>query len=93
VLGRIAAELAGRRPPPAPSGTALADLVREHYQTMLGFYGRDLGARVARKHLGWYLDGVAAGGLRREVLTADDPAAVLRALGSLADCGPAEAAA
>jgi hypothetical protein len=48
--------------------------------------------RVARKHLGWYLNGAAAG-LRREVLTADDPAAVMRALGSLADCGPAEASA
>ena len=29
-------------------------------QAMLGFYGRDLGLRVARKHLGWYLDGVPA---------------------------------
>ena len=27
-----------------------------HYEAMLGFYGRDLGVRVARKHLGWYLD-------------------------------------
>ena len=35
------------------------ELVCGHYEAMLGFYGRDLGVRVARKHLGWYLDGVA----------------------------------
>jgi hypothetical protein len=42
---------------------------------MLAFYGPISALRVARKHLGWYLD--AAGtppALRREVLTADEPA-------------------
>ena len=39
---------------------------------MLTFYGTVLGARVARKHLGWYMDrcGTPAA-LRRAVLTAD----------------------
>ncbi|KIT18190.1 tRNA dihydrouridine synthase DusB [Jannaschia aquimarina] len=49
----------------------LCDIALEHYEAILSFYGRDLGARVARKHLGWYMD--AAGtpaASRRQVLTA-----------------------
>jgi len=45
---------------------------------MLAFYGAALGARVARKHLGWYMDDAGtAPALRREILTASDPAHVL----------------
>jgi hypothetical protein len=48
---------------------------------MLGFYGRDLGLRVARKHLGWYLDAAGApGSFRQPLLTASDPARVLATL-------------
>lgn len=67
--------------PAAPSGAALAALVSEHYELMLGFYGRDLGLRVARKHLGWYAD--AAGGpadLRARLMREADPARVLALL-------------
>jgi nifR3 family TIM-barrel protein len=74
VLSQIAARLAGRTPPAAPTGAALADLVTEHYEDTLAFYGAELGARVARKHLGWYMDETATpADLRREVLTADAP--------------------
>jgi tRNA-dihydrouridine synthase B len=80
-LGRIAAALAGRAPEAAPCGAALAEIVCGHYEAMLGFYGAALGLRVARKHLGWYLDGLpASDGLRARVLTATDPAAVLATL-------------
>ena len=59
--------------------TALADLVAEHYEAMLAFYGPGLGLRCARKHLGWYLDTAGAGaGARHAILTADDPVTVLR---------------
>jgi tRNA-dihydrouridine synthase B len=89
---QIAAALTGRPVPPAPQGAALAELVAGHYQAMLGFYGRDLGLRVARKHLGWYLD--AAGAPRGDLLTRDDPAAVLRALpAACAAASPGRAAA
>jgi tRNA-dihydrouridine synthase len=65
--------------------------VEEHHAAALSFYGRDLGTRVVRKHLGWYLD--AAGAPRRAALTADDPAAVVRHLrAALADAPVAEAA-
>lgn len=93
-VGQIAADLAGVPVPAAPEGAALAALVIEHYQAMLGFYGRDLGLRVARKHLGWYLErrpGAAA--LRARLMGLADPDAVIRLLAaSLPDCGPVEAA-
>ncbi|RMF33426.1 MAG: tRNA dihydrouridine synthase DusB, partial [Alphaproteobacteria bacterium] len=43
LLAQIAAGLAGRDRPPAPTGTALADLIAAHYEAMLSFYGLDLG--------------------------------------------------
>ena len=41
---QVAAALAGRPVPPAPAGAALIDLVSAHYEAMLAFYGRSLGA-------------------------------------------------
>jgi tRNA-dihydrouridine synthase B len=76
----IAAALQGRPAPAVPQEAALADLVAGHYQEMLGFYGRDLGGRVARKHLGWYLAEAGCAGWRAEVLTAETGAATIRAL-------------
>jgi nifR3 family TIM-barrel protein len=74
ILAQIAARLAGRPVPAAPAGRALADLVAEHYEDTLAFYGAGLGARVARKHLGWYMDEAATPpDLRRQVLTAAPP--------------------
>jgi nifR3 family TIM-barrel protein len=81
VLAQIAAELAGKTPPTAPHGAGLVDLVAGHYDAILSFYGRDLGLRVARKHLGWYMDDATTGpDLRRLILRADDPAQVLHHL-------------
>ena len=81
LLAQIAHDLWGTPAPEVPEGAALADLVAAHYQAMLSFYGADLGLRVARKHLGWYMDHVGtAQALRRAVLTATDPAQVLRLL-------------
>jgi tRNA-dihydrouridine synthase len=71
----VAHALYGTPAPVQPQGAALADLVCEHYEAMLGFYGTALGLKVARKHLGWYLD--RAGAPKAEVLTATDPARVL----------------
>ena len=80
-VAQVAAALAGRPPRPAPFGAALIDLVSGHYEAMLAFHGSALGARMARKHLGWYLDEAGADpAARRAVLTEADPAAVLRRL-------------
>jgi nifR3 family TIM-barrel protein len=81
LLAQIAADLWGTPAPEVPQGAALAALVQGHYEEMVSFYGRDLGLRVARKHLGWYLDAVALPApLRHAILTATTPEAVLRAL-------------
>ncbi len=81
LLAGIAAELYGTAAPEIPRGKALFDMVAGHYDAMLRFYGKDLGVRVARKHLGWYVDRAGtAPGLRRALLTERDPAAVLARL-------------
>ncbi|PTN02663.1 tRNA-U20-dihydrouridine synthase [Rhodovulum imhoffii] len=78
---RIAARLYGTPAPKIPAGPALAEVVAEHYEAMLSFYGAELGIRVARKHLGWYMDTVATPApVRRQLLTERDPAVVLRLL-------------
>jgi tRNA-dihydrouridine synthase len=79
-LGQIAHALYGTPAPVEPTGSALADLVAEHYEAILSFYGVALGLKVARKHLGWYAD--RAGAPKAEMLTADDAATVLRLIPS-----------
>jgi tRNA-dihydrouridine synthase B len=81
VLAEIAAALFGRPAPVVPTGTALAALVAAHYEAILSFHGRDLGLRMARKHLGWYLEAAGAGACRQALLTATDPAVVLALIG------------
>jgi tRNA-dihydrouridine synthase B len=91
-LAQIAAALWGAPAPAIPQGAALADLVLAHHDAMLSFYGADLGLRVARKHLGWYLDAAGADPTARAaILTGTDPRAVQAALrAALTDApGPA----
>jgi tRNA-dihydrouridine synthase B len=64
-----------------PSTRERLDLLAEQYDAMLAFYGRDIGLRVARKHIGWTLDRIpGAVALRQRLMRADDPASVLLAL-------------
>jgi tRNA-dihydrouridine synthase B len=81
-LAGIAAALAGSAPPPVPGGRALADLILGHYEAILGFHGRDVGMRVARKHLGWYLEPLGLRALRDRLVRLEDPGAVMAALAS-----------
>ena len=81
VLAQVAAGLYGTPHPDIPANDAFVDMVGGHYEAMLSFYGEVLGSKVARKHLGWYMDqSDAAPVLRKEVLTAKNPADVLRLL-------------
>ncbi len=81
VLRDIAAGLSGQTRADTPKGAALFQIIVRHYEDMLSFYGKTLGAKVARKHLGWYLDAAGVGDApRRAVLTTDDPEQVLRLL-------------
>jgi nifR3 family TIM-barrel protein len=79
IVGQIGAALAGTTADAAPAGAELAALVREHYEAILSAYGTQLGVRVARKHLDWYLE--AAGIVlekpeRSRLLNAENPAEV-----------------
>ncbi|XOV79829.1 MAG: tRNA dihydrouridine synthase DusB [Aestuariibacter sp.] len=40
---------------PAPALSEVRDMLVEHVRTVHQFYGEFLGARIARKHVGWYL--------------------------------------
>jgi tRNA-dihydrouridine synthase B len=81
LLAQIAAELYGTPPPVIPTGAALADLAARHYMASVDFYGAKLGARVVRKHLGWYMDGAQTPPrLRRAILTETDPVRLLALL-------------
>ena len=81
LLAQVAHQLFDTDAPDIPTGADLVRMVSDHYEAMLGFYGADLGLRVARKHLGWYMDEVGTDpGLRRAILTSRDPQEVLRLL-------------
>ncbi|MFV1876475.1 tRNA dihydrouridine synthase DusB [Nioella sp.] len=78
-LQQIAHDLFDAEAPEIPKGDVLSDMIAGHYEAMLSFYGASLGTRVARKHLGWYMDEAGTSkALRREVLTASDPDRVVR---------------
>lgn len=77
LLAQVAHALYGRPAPVIPQGDALADLVVGHYEAILAFYGLDLGIKIARKHLGWYLDMAGLEAARGEVMTCDDPQRVI----------------
>ena len=81
LLAQIAAHLGGVETDIAPTARAFADIACRHYEAMLSFYGSKLGVRVARKHLGWYMDHTTTPAQkRREILTEGDPNRVLKAL-------------
>ncbi len=81
LLAQVAHALYETPAPDVPKGDALVAMVTAHYEAMLGFYGRDLGVRVARKHLGWYMDDAGTpAALRRAILTSRNPGDVIRLL-------------
>jgi len=92
--GQLARYLAtGKRETPPALSEQLA-LVSALYGEMLAHHGLDIGLRHARKHLGWALDTAAATAgapahllkaCRNRVLTATDPAIVLRRIAEAFD--------
>lgn len=76
-LQAVIDHLQNRTPDPAPSGAALHDLIQEHYDAMLDYYGVVQGTGIARKHLGWYAQALPDGfEFRSAVNQQNDPAAV-----------------
>ncbi len=94
MLQEIAARMGGAKPLPVPRQAALAELIIRHYESMLTFYGADLGLKTARKHLGWYMDGIIISPeMRRAILISTDPQDVIRMIGTcFADAEVKEAA-
>ncbi len=89
-LGRWATALSTGRDPGDPSWSDQRDLVLEHYQSMLAAYGRELGVRVSRKHIGWYLENTGRDAAdvkrwRRRLCTDDDPLRVKSGLAQFYD--------
>ena len=69
-----------------PSWTEQGRIVSAHYREMLAHYGNELGLRMARKHLVWYLEEASrffpddAMAVKSEVVRMREPMAVLAAL-------------
>ena len=72
-LAEISAALYGTPEPKIPIGSTLAELIIGHHKAIVAFYGDVLGLKNARKHLGWYLDGLnVTNELRQSVLRSLD---------------------
>ncbi len=84
--GRVAAALATGGAAEEPPPDEIRDVILEHYEGILALYGKALGVRIARKHIGWTLDrvprgdGVAAA-IKARIFAAEDPASVVAAIG------------
>lgn len=62
----------------SPSFDEQFEVLVEHYKGMLDHYGREVGSKVARKHLGWYTKGMhGSAEFRNHVNFIDDPEQVL----------------
>lgn len=48
------------RPLPDPAPDEVVALILEHLGALHAFYGETMGVRIARKHVGWYLDHLPA---------------------------------
>jgi tRNA-dihydrouridine synthase B len=77
---QVAHDIFGSPAPQVPEGGRLGRMVLDHYDDMLTFYGRELGLRMARKHLGWYLEQAGLPHAREAILTSTDPAEVIQLL-------------
>jgi tRNA-dihydrouridine synthase B len=59
---------------------------------MLSFYGTELGARCARKHLGWYLEAAGLAQHRETLLVTQSPRQVLHMIDRIFTSGERQAA-
>jgi len=57
-VGQVMHWLRTRRQLPDPPLAVQRAIVLVHYEDMLVHYGRDIGARIARKHVAWYSKGL-----------------------------------
>src|SRR5579859_3396027 len=77
---------------PAPPITEIRNVLIRHLNDLYAFYGEEAGVRVARKHIGWYVKGLAGAAEFRRAMNALETAhqqlaAVESFLTGLASCG------
>lgn len=65
-LKEVAAHLEGRDLPRRPSQDQILSIILEHYDLILSYYGLQKGVPLARKHLGWYAQGMSGAAHFRE---------------------------
>jgi len=75
----------GRKPAPPAAGEMRA-VALEHLEGLYALYGEELGVRIARKHIGWYVRGLPGGeAFRREAMTLLTASQQLAAVGRFFD--------
>jgi tRNA-dihydrouridine synthase B len=79
-IGQVTHWLRHRRRRPDPPLAAQYDIARGHYDDMLSHYGREVGLRIARKHLGWYSKGLPGSAEFRAAVNQTDEVARVKAL-------------
>ena len=55
LCGQIATHLATGTTPPPPTTTQQLEIMARHLRDLHDFYGDFMGVRIARKHIGWFL--------------------------------------
>ena len=86
LLNEMAAELWGYQNYSISNFASLTELIIRHYEDTLSFYGNELGVKIARKHLGWYMvHGKVMSEVRQSILTENSPRKVLCKLQTVFD--------
>ncbi len=98
LLGEVSEALSGAAPAQEESAQQRADRVVAHYERIISHYGKELGVRCARKHVGAYIDAApladrARAEARGRLLRASDPRRVASGLAALFCAAPQEMAA
>lgn len=66
---------------PPPPRTEIKSVMIEHYDMLLSHYGTHQGMKIARKHIGWYVqDWDNADDIRRQINTENDASKIIKVL-------------
>ncbi|MFV9923644.1 MAG: tRNA dihydrouridine synthase DusB [Anaplasma ovis] len=62
---------------PEPSASEKLRIVLKHYDSAVDYYGKDIGVKILRKHLGWYsASNTGSAYFRAQINTMSDPVAI-----------------